>query len=141
MERLTLWLLRSNVTRMDRDERQDAGIPGIDRPLTSEECRELAASFMDLPPQFRISREELEMLQQDTHGKVMSFGAPQKGADAMRRWLASLRAAKAKTLSTLDDCSDSLRRRLLQDLDQLNREIALADRRLADYQFQLDQGN
>jgi len=40
-------------------------VPGISRPLTPQECKELADSFADLPPEYRLSVDDLEMIQEE----------------------------------------------------------------------------
>lgn len=110
--------------------------PGLDRPLTPEECKQTADSFADLAPEFRLSVEDLQMLQEELHNKAMRFGSPEAAAEAMKCWLAALKSAKAKALARLDDCAESLRESLLRDIDELNRDIAAVEQRLAGYDFQ-----
>lgn len=96
----------------------------------------MADSFADLPPEFRLSTEDLEMVQEEIHSKAIHFGTLETAAEAMRCWLACLKAAKAKSVARLDACDRSLRQAPLLDVDQLNRNIAAAEQRLADYAFQ-----
>lgn len=119
----------------------DAPIPGIDRPLTPEECKKLAQSFADLPPPLQLTAEDCEMVQEEEFGQPMHYGLPELGAAAMQRRLAVLKAQKAKALATLDDCGAHLRKLLLRHLDELNRQIATAQQRLDGYQFQQGREN
>jgi hypothetical protein len=116
-------------------------IPGIDRPLTPAECKRLADSFADLPPQFQLSAEDLELMEEEGHGKAMRYGTPQEAIAAMQRRLAGLTRQKAETLNALDDCTEELRQSLLNGLETLNRQIAATQQRLDAYQLQLRQEN
>ena len=123
---------------MDDKWRHDAPvIPGIDRPLTPEECRETADSFFDLPPEFRLSAEDLEMIQEETFGPgALRFGSPEEAIAAMKRRLVFLKANKAQTLDALDDCAEWLRPKLLELLETYNGGIADTQKRLEAYEYQ-----
>ena len=123
---------------MDDKWRHDAPvIPGIDRPLTPEECKETADSFLDLPPEFRLSAEDLEMIQEETFGPgALRFGCPEEAIAAMTRRLKFLKAQKAKALNTLDDCPESVRPEVMSALDECNRNIAATQQRLESYEYQ-----
>jgi hypothetical protein len=119
-------------------ENQDSpeSIPGIDRPLTPAECKRLADSFGDLPPQFQLSAEDLEIMEEEGHGQVMRYGTPEAGIAAMERRLVVLLRHKAKTLVSLEDGAADLRQFLLKGLEMLNRQIAAAQHRIDAYRFQ-----
>lgn len=112
-------------------------LPGLTRPLTPDECKEVADSFLDLPPKFRLTAEDLEILQEEIFGtKSMHYGSAQEAVKAMKRRLTVLKAYKARALDTLDDCSDHLRPGVLETIDLLNRQIADTHKRLESYEFQ-----
>jgi len=131
------WLLRY-LRFMDHKWRHDAPvILGIDRPLTPEECKEVADSFADLPPEYQLSAEDLEMIQEETFGPgALRFGSPEEAIAAMQRRLRFLKAQKARALNTLDDCADSVRPTVMSALDSCNRDIAATQQRLDGYEYQ-----
>ena len=112
------------------------------RRLTPEECRQMADSLSDLPPEYRLSAEDLEMVQEEVFGPAAygDYGSAAAAAQAMQRRLESLLAAKAKSLDALDNAMAadrrSLRDLLLDDLKDLNRLIAETKARLEHSRFQ-----
>ena len=133
------WLLRylPFMSREDKWKPDAKEIPGLDRPLTPQECQETADSFSDLPPEYQLSAVDLEEIQEEMFGpQAMIYGSPQEAIAAMKRRLAFLKANKAKTLDTLDDCADSVRPNVLGALESYNRSIADAQKRLDAYEYQ-----
>ncbi len=115
------------------------------RRLSPEECRRLAESFSDLPPEYQLSPEDLEMIQDEVFGP-QPYGSADVAVDAMSRRLNALKAAKAQTLSAMENALDSdqgeaLYQALLEDLDSLNRLIEGTQARLEHSRFQKDQEN
>lgn len=105
-------------------------------PLTPEECRRIAASFSDLPPDSRLSAEELEQLQEHLHGKPLRYGTSGEAIAAMQRRLLALATDKAKTIDALETAPADLLPILNTDLADLNSQIAELRRRLDAYRFQ-----
>jgi hypothetical protein len=115
---------------------QPEPIPGIDRPLTPQECKRLAESFGDLPPKFQLTAEDLEILQEEQHGAAQHYGTPLEAMAAMERRLAILKKQKSLALDVLGDCAQDVRRTLMGSLADLNCQIAAAQERLDHYRFQ-----
>ena len=104
--------------------------------LTPEQCQQTSAGLTELAPQNPLGTEDLEMLEEEVHGKPLHYGSPGAAIAAMERRLSTLQAQKAKNLAAQEGCDPSLRPTLLSDLEQLNREIAAAQQRLDGYRFQ-----
>jgi hypothetical protein len=104
---------------------------------TPEECKKTAKSFADLPKEFQMPAEELEMVQEELQGKGLKYGTPAAAIEVMERRLALLKKNKAQTISTLEECEDAhLRITLKEELKTLNKEIEAAQTRLDAYRFQ-----
>jgi hypothetical protein len=109
---------------------------------TPEELKNTAESFTDLPKELQISAEELEMVQEQVHGKPMRYGTPAQAIEAMKARLKILNQQKSKTLSALETCEvEHLRKSLTEDLEKLIQEIAATQTRLDSYKFQRQQEN
>jgi hypothetical protein len=113
----------------------------LSKPLTPKECRALADSFADLPPEFQLTAEDCEMIEEDRLDKLLRYGSPGAAIQAMKWRLVLLKAQKAKALSTLDDCDEHLRQALLRQVRELNSQILATQQRLDGYQFQKDNEN
>ncbi len=129
-------MLRSNFTGMRFQPGEE--IPGLTRPLTPEECRRTAESFKDLPPEFQLSAEEMEMLQEETHGKPMQYSSTQEAIAAMQRRLARLMEQKA---TALDHATGEEHDPAMEAVDSLNRDIARTKAFLEHYRFQQGTAN
>ncbi len=115
------------------------------RRLSPEECRHLAESFSDLPPEYQLSAADLEMIQDEVFGP-QRYGTADAAVDAMARRLNALKAAKAQTLTAMEnalgsDQGEALYQALLEDLDSLNRLIEGTQARLDHSRFQKGQEN
>jgi hypothetical protein len=115
------------------DNRRDED---LSKPLTPEQCKALADSFADLPPEFQLTAEDCEMIEEERLNKLLRYGSPEAAVEAMKRRLAVLKAQKAKALNTLDDCDEHLRQTLLRHLRELNSQILATQQRLDGYDFQ-----
>lgn len=107
--------------------------------MTPEECAKAAAQTQDLAHPMSVT--DAEQIEEESFDKPLKYGTPAEAIAAMERRIADMKAEKAKTLSTLDDCSDSLRQALLKDLEELNQRIADTEARLQAYRFQHDREN
>ena len=113
-----------------------------DLTQTAEECKETAKSFSDLPKEFQISAEELEMIQEEAQGKPLKYGTPAEAIEAMERRLAVLNKNKAQTIAALEACTSAhLRKTLKVELQTLNKEVEAAQTRLDGYRFQQTKEN
>jgi hypothetical protein len=113
-----------------------------DLTQTPEECKKTAKSFADLPKEFQMPAEELEMVQEELQGKALKYGTPAAAIEAMQRRLALFKKNKAKTSLALEECEDAhLRKDLKEELKTLNKEIEAAQTRLDAYKFQQTKEN
>jgi len=113
-----------------------------DLTQTPEECKKTAKSFADLPKEFQMPAEELEMVQEELQGKALKYGTPAAAIEAMQRRLALLKKNKAQTISTMEECEDGpLRKALKEELKTLNKEIEDAQTRVDGYKFHHKQEN
>src|SRR6516162_736073 len=71
-----------------------------DQQLTPDQCGQVAESFSDLPPEYQLSAEDLEWIEEDVHGKPLRYGTPQQAIAGMERRIAKLHQDKAKALET-----------------------------------------
>jgi len=104
------------------------------RQLTPEECARLSSKTQDLL--YPLSVTDAEQIEEAVHRAFLKYGTAHAAAVAMVRRIAEMKAQKAQLLNTLDDCSDSLRQALVNDLAELNRRIADTEQRLKDYRLQ-----
>jgi hypothetical protein len=112
-----------------------------DEQLTPELCRQLSESFADLPPQFQLSPEDLELMEEEIHRNPMRYGTPAEAIAAMERRISQLRQDKIATLETLEDCDDAVRSQAEKALADYEEQLRIAERRLEAYRFQLGREN
>lgn len=113
----------------------------LDRPLTPAQCAQVAESLKDLPPLYQLTAAELEMIQEEVHGKPLRYGEPAAALAAMKVRLGVLLAEKRTLLDTLDEASESATKLLTENLNALNREIVTTRDRIADYLRQQGEAN
>ena len=120
-------------------QRPDSNDRRTDRQLTPAECERLSQATQDLPYQLTVT--DAEQLEEELHGKPLDYDTLTDAILAMLRRIAEMKTDKVKVLDALDDCAEDLRAPLLRDLDQLNRDIAATEQRLAAYRRQQGQQN
>src|SRR5260370_34707289 len=49
-----------------------------------QECKKTADSFADLPKEFQLSSQEMEMTQEEVYGKPMRYGTTAEAIEAMK---------------------------------------------------------
>jgi hypothetical protein len=121
--------------------RQHFTTPPADDQLTVEQCEALAQSFRDLPPEYQLTAEELQMWEEELHGRPMRHGDPTSAVYAMKRRLALLRAQKAQALDTMDIASEAACEQLAQDCRDLDQMIIKVKLQLDDYLRQQGSAN
>jgi hypothetical protein len=121
---------------------QSKGRKPDDVSLTPDQCKKVAESFSDLPKEFQLSAEELEIIAEEVEAKPLKYGTAEDAIEAMQSRLALLKGQKGKTLFALDNCKDELQRKILtEDLHTLAKDIAAAEMRLGSYRFQQEREN
>lgn len=109
--------------------------------MTPEQCVRFAAQTQELAQQenlpYSLSVTDAEQIEEERFdGKPLKYGTPAAAIAAMERRLADMRTNKAQLLSTVEECDDSMRETLMQDLEALNRQIAETQERLDAYRQQ-----
>jgi hypothetical protein len=125
---------------MDRFEKPKSD--DLIQAQTPEELKKTAESFADLPKPFQITAEELEMVQEEILGKPMQYGTPAEAIEAIQRRISVLKQQKAEVLDAIEKGEDDgAQNALMEQLDELIRDIARAQTRLDAYEFQQKQEN
>jgi len=109
--------------------------------MTPEACARFAAQTQELAKKenlpYSLSVTDAEQIEEERFdGKPLKYGTPAAAIAAMERRVAEMRANKAQLLSTIEDCDDSMRETLMQDLEVLNQQIAATQERLDAYRQQ-----
>ncbi len=133
------------MNRIPRNRRQPPPEEDADlKPLTPQQCKEVADSFKDLPPEFQLSQAELEEVQDEVFGE-RPYGSADEAISAMERRLESLTSSKRKALETMDRATEQGQepayQAALEALTEINAAIAKTKERLAQSIIQKEQEN